>query len=107
MENNEIDIISIFASMQIHFLTSVPGILTLFKDRIQFQAKGVLEGKEIKDPFYLDHIKGIKKTHLPLLYRLVITENNGGIWEFHQVNRSDAKQFIALYEDINSFSGNE
>ncbi|NWN86774.1 MAG: hypothetical protein HLX47_12930 [Staphylococcus sp.] len=106
VKRNEIDIISIFASMQIYRSMSVPGILILFKDRIQFQAKGVLEGKEMKDTFYLNNIKGIKRTYLPLLSRLVITENDGEVWEFHQVNRADAKQFISLYGDVKSFSEN-
>src|SRR5699024_883481 len=106
MKSNEFDIISIFASMQIYRSMSVPGILTLYKDRIRFQAKGALEGKEMKDTFYLNNVKSIEKSYLPILSRLVITENDGEAWGFHQVDQNEAKQFISLYEDVKSFSEN-
>lgn len=68
MENDLTNpIISVYASMKIFRSQAVPGTLTLLRDRIQFQATGVIEGSEIKDTFYLATLKILNQVFLLVL----------------------------------------
>ncbi|WP_414051563.1 hypothetical protein [Macrococcus animalis] len=91
---------SLDASMSIFRTQAIPGELTLYKDKIKFQAKGVLRGKEIKDTFYHSEIKKIKMGFSLMPYRITIYENNGDSWIFEQVYKKDGKIFVQKYEEI-------
>ncbi|WP_180542112.1 hypothetical protein [Staphylococcus haemolyticus] len=94
-------VIAVYASMKIFRAQAVPGTLSLLKDRIYFQARGVIEGSEIKNTFLFSDIKSIKSGISFSPYRVVITENNGEKWIFDQVPRQDAKKFVELFYAIN------
>lgn len=101
MENDLTNpIISVYASMKIFPSQAVPGTLTLLRDRIQFQATGVIEGSEIKDTFLFSDIKNIKSGISFSPFRIVITEKSEENWIFDQVPRQDAKKFVDLFNTI-------
>lgn len=101
MENDLTNpIISVYASMKIFRSQAVPGTLTLLRDRIQFQAAGVIKGSEIKDTFLFSDIKNIKSGISFSPFRIVITEKSEENWIFDQVPRQDAKKFVDLFNTI-------
>ena len=90
-------LISISASMKFINAQMIPGILTLYNDKITFKAKGVIENHEIKSLFPFDELQSVKFGLSLTPFRITIMEADGEPWLFDQVPRKDGKKFVELY----------
>lgn len=98
--NLENPVIAVYGSMKVFRPQAIPGTLYLLKDCIYFEARGMLEGSEIKNTFYFRDIKKVKYGFSISPFRIVITEVDGETWIFDQVPRQDAKKFVELFNAI-------
>ncbi|WP_242694401.1 hypothetical protein [Staphylococcus nepalensis] len=95
-------LISTYASMKFIQAQIIPGILTLYNDKITFKANGILENYEIKSLFSFEEIQNVKFGLSLTPFRLTIVESDGEPWIFDQVPRKDGKKFAELYKVLTS-----
>ncbi|HID9439934.1 TPA: hypothetical protein ACXJQT_003683 [Clostridioides difficile] len=93
-------IYSTHAAMKIFRPQAIPGTLYLLRDRVHFQANGILKNSEIRSVFYYKDIKNIQFGFSFSPFRVVITEKNGENWIFDQVPRKEGKKFVEVFHTI-------
>ncbi|MCD8879172.1 hypothetical protein BUZ59_11020 [Staphylococcus kloosii] len=95
------EVLSIYAAMKIYPANNVPGVLTLFGDKVHFEANGALKGTEIRNDFYFSEINNMKMSLSMQPYKISIKDSENELWEFNQVAKKEGQKFVELYNDIN------
>jgi hypothetical protein len=95
------EVMSIYAAMKIYPANNVPGVLTLFGDKVHFEANGALKGTEIRNDFYFSEINNVKMSLSMQPYKISFKDSENELWDFNQVAKKEGQKSVELYNDIN------
>lgn len=100
----EIDInhpvIAVNAALKFFQLQTIPGHLILLDDRIIFKSIEPIQVANVKETFLFSDIQSLKTGLSFSPFRITIMDNDGETWIFDQVQRTEAKKFVELYDAI-------
>ncbi|MCG7340408.1 hypothetical protein MHZ36_14190 [Staphylococcus sp. ACRSN] len=93
-------IISIYAAQQIFTAQAIPGILTLYSDKIVFNATDLKKGNNLTNTFEINNICKLNLHRGLLLSKIYLTDSSNEIWNFKHINNNDAKSFLSKYNAL-------
>lgn len=95
------EVLSIYAAVKIYPANNVPGVLTLYGDKVHFEASGLLNGTEIRNDFHFNEIQHMKMSFSMQPYKISIKNAEDELWEFNQVAKKEGQKFVELYNTMN------